>query len=310
MPNTRWWKFEEGKTNFGDIRPSTSELGKMLLMEFGLVYANDWFIIPFKAPVGTLADVKGLTVTNTFGERLWIEASGRGQDDSWHRWNMFTMNIKGKAGEKADTSVALLPATPKVQESDPLEEVVVVRDEMANMVWAIETKIPLTSGFSKVGKEVAEEILGYHTRLIQKNGPIAPPPYVANISYLAMTSVPENWIPFIPVHLPGSNREIQLQRAAMLRIIEGADPAIKPPRIEPRTTLLRFGLDETPAQPYFVHEEEVPKAGIKLTQSFQRTRWTDGKVFVWLGLRKETGRGEGSSGLAFDQVKDQPITSP
>jgi hypothetical protein len=39
-----------------------------------------------------------------------------------------------------------------------------------------------------------------------------------------------------------------------------------------------------------------------VSQSFQRTRWYDGRVFTWLGVRKETGRGESSSGLRFDQI--------
>jgi hypothetical protein len=28
----------------------------------------------------------------------------------------------------------------------------------------------------------------------------------------------------------------------------------------------------------------------------------NGEVFVWLGMKKQTGKGEGSSGLAFDQI--------
>jgi hypothetical protein len=28
----------------------------------------------------------------------------------------------------------------------------------------------------------------------------------------------------------------------------------------------------------------------------------NGKVFVWFGVRKTTGRGEGSSGLGFDRI--------
>ena len=35
MPNTRWWKFEDGKTSFGNILPSTTDLSQLLLMEFG-----------------------------------------------------------------------------------------------------------------------------------------------------------------------------------------------------------------------------------------------------------------------------------
>ena len=37
-----------------------------------------------------------------------------------------------------------------------------------------------------------------------------------------MNTVPENWIPFINVHLDEDNRETQLQRGAMPRILEGA----------------------------------------------------------------------------------------
>ena len=52
-----------------------------------------------------------------------------------------------------------------------------------------------------------------------------------------------------------------------------------------------------------MHEEEVPRSGVQVTQSFQRTRWHGGEVFVWLGVRKQTGRGEASSGLAFDRYR-------
>jgi hypothetical protein len=43
---------------------------------------------------------------------------------------------------------------------------------------------------------------------------------------------------------------------------------------------------------------------VKLTGTFQRTRWYNGKIVSWYGRRKRTGRGEGSSGLRFDLVLD------
>ena len=188
-----------------------------------------------------------------------------------------------------------------MQESDPVEEIVFIRDEVANLVWGIETGVPTVTGRAVAGKQIAEETTRYHRMLIEKVGALAPPPYKAEISYTAMTSVPENWIPFIPVHVTNSNRETRLQRAAMLRILEG-DPETTPFKIRPQTTLLRFGIETS--QSYYINEEEVPRAGIKLTKSFQRTRWSDGKIFLWAGMRKQTGRGEGSSGLAFDQIDD------
>lgn len=57
MPNTRWWAFEDRKTNFGDISASTTDLAKLLFMEFALVYANDWFVIPYTLPANCVASI-------------------------------------------------------------------------------------------------------------------------------------------------------------------------------------------------------------------------------------------------------------
>jgi hypothetical protein len=306
MPNTRWWEFEDGATNFGDIKPDTTDLAKLLLIEFGLVYANDWFMVPFTVPAGSLVDVRGMACTNVFGERLWIEPAGAGDDDNWQRWAMFLLSIKGVGHEPADLSLMIPPAAQAVLEGRDLEVIMFTRDEMANMVWGVEKTIPLPSGEPKPGREAADETRAFFERdLVRRlGGPPAPPPPApgAKVRYKVMTSVPENWIPMIPVHVANDNRKTQLQRAAMLRILEG-DP-VKPSPVRPRTSLLRHGLDQAKPDAYFLHEEEVPRAGVVVTQGFQRTRWRDGRAWVWLGVRKQTGRGGSSSGLAFDQIVD------
>jgi hypothetical protein len=91
----------------------------------------------------------------------------------------------------------------------------------------------------------------------------------------------------------------------MIRILEG--DTLAPAKIKPNTSILREGLDTTVPSVFYIHEEEVPRMGVRVTQSFQRTRWMNGEVFTWLGMRKLTGRGEGSSGLAFDQIKNENI---
>ncbi len=305
MPNTRWWMFEDSKTSFGDVKPDTTDINKLLLMEFGLVYANDWFLLPFQLPVGSLANIAGLAVTNVFGERTWVRASGTGVEEDWQRWAMYNLAVKGNDDVAADTTLVLLPTVPKVHDGPPLDDVRLIRDEVSNMVWAVEKWIPLATGRSKPGHEAGTELAKRFETILDgeiDGGLVVPdiPEAAATVRYELMQGVPENWIPFIPVHVDGSNREIQLQRASMPRIIIGdPDP---PEKIKPRTGLMRLGLDETPPQPYFVHEEEVPRAGVRVTQGFQRTRWHDGRVFTWVGVRKLTGRGEGHSGLAFDRV--------
>lgn len=310
MPNTRWWSFEDGRTNFGDVKPDTTDLAKLLLVEFALVHANDWFVVPFGVPAGSVATVRGVAVTNTFGERVWIGPAGAGEDDDWQRWAMFLVSVRGRDHQPADLALVIPPSAQKVLEGPPVEDVLLARDEMANMVWGIERTIWLPSGEPKAGREAALETRAFfdadaERQLGQPPQPPAPAES-AKVTYRVMNTVPEHWIPFIAVHVPGGSRAVQLQRAAMLRTFEGDQPPPVP--VRPRTALLRHGLDA--GQPYLLHEQEVPRAGTRVTQAFQRTRWRNGRTWTWLGVRKQTGRGEGSSGLAFDRVIELPPRKP
>ena len=94
-----------------------------------------------------------------------------------------------------------------------------------------------------------------------------------------------------------------MQRAAMPRILVGDKTSAQ--KIQPLTSLLRQGLDLTTPQTYFLHEEEVPRAGARVTEYYSRARWMQGQVYTWLRVQKQTGRGEASSGLAFDRLVDQ-----
>ncbi len=296
MPNTRWWRFEDGRVNFGDVKTDRVDLGRMLLVEFGLVYANDWFLIPAETPVGSVSDVRGLTVTNTFGERIWIEAAGHGAGHGWRGWRMFAMSPAVAGGiTTEDDGLLLPPSAVRILEGPPLEEVLLARDEMSNLVWGVERVVPLPHGEGKAGAETSAEMLAYQKRWFPVASPVV---RQADLRYELMNAVPEHWIPFAPTHVPGQQRAIRLQRAVMLRAIDG-DP-LGPQKIRPRTSLLREGIDA--AQPYFLFEEEVPRAGARVTQAFRRTRARDGRVITWLAAQKRTGRGESSSGLAFDRI--------
>ena len=76
MPATRWWAFEDGRTNLGAVDAATTDIATMLFVEFALVFANDWFLTQLPMPVGSIAKVRGLAVTNVFGER-YLDPAGR-----------------------------------------------------------------------------------------------------------------------------------------------------------------------------------------------------------------------------------------
>ena len=179
---------------------------------------------------------------------------------------------------------------------------------MSNMVWGIETVVPMANGWSRSASVSAAE---YHnklqllldTQLLATPSPVVHKERKAPIRYNIMTTVPEHWISFVPEHIESNNRKIQLRRAAIPRYLENdTTPSFE--RVRPRTTLLREGWDSN--KPYHIHEEEVSRAGAHVIQSFQRTRRNNGQVYTWLGVKKQVRRGEGNSGLAYDELTAAP----
>ncbi len=287
MPNARYWQMEDSKTDFGDIDANTTDISKLLIAEFGLTGSDDWFLFPYTMEAGNICEIKGMLVTDTFGDRHLVSAAGKSSDDDWQSWQLYNMSVKGTGGE-TDNRLVLIPALVKSLESEPLEQVNFIRDEVANMVWAVETKISLPSGDTMNGVEAARELSAY---LADGVTPVSTD-LDAPVKYTLGTTVPENWIPFLSVHVDGDSRQTQLQRAAMPRTTGEADTYY----IIPRTQLLA-GSD-----PYYVYEEEVPRSGTELTKTFQRARWYNGKVITWVGKKVNNGRGQGNSGLRFDAV--------
>jgi hypothetical protein len=286
MPNPRFWEMEDRQINFGTLNAKTTDQLLLIFAELGLIYGNDWFVIPYSMQVNTLCEIRDLVITDVFGDRTLIQAADEGDDNNWQHWSMFNLSNKGEVGSY-NRQFFLPAALTQSLESEPIEQVNFLRDEMANMVWAVEDWIPDATGMGINGNDAAD------TTGVQ------PPPIVgstASIRYVLGTAVPENWIPFLPVHRPGSVQDIQFQRAAM--------PKLGSP---PRDVIKAKGvmLNEVPP-PYYVNEEEVPNSGSLIMRRWQRTRWFNGRTYVWIGRSRETGRGQGSSNLRFDQI--DPLT--
>ena len=189
-------------------------------------------------------------------------------------------------------------------ESQPIEKVFFTRDEMSNIVWAIETTVPNERGSGQDGYETANKV----HRLLEEVGlaanptPSKPPIETeAKIAYRLATGVPENWIPFVPVRIQPPGPEIALRRGRMPRLLPGLDPT----SVRPSGEILR---PEPLPKAYTIFEQKVPRAGTTVTRKYQRVRWQGGSIFMWLGRQKQAGRGEASSGLKFDQIEDRPVT--
>jgi hypothetical protein len=51
-----------------------------------------------------------------------------------------------------------------------------------------------------------------------------------------------------------------------------------------------------------LHDEELTRAGLEVTRTYQYARWIGGSTYCWSGRDAGLGRGEGRSGLRFDYL--------
>jgi|GEM_PF-6618838 len=304
MPEKRWWNFEDAFIDFGSINPKKNNIASLLLMEFALVHSPDWFIIPCRMQIGSINRISKLKVTDCFGEETEIESAGNTDaelgikelDASWDSWSMFTLSKKfiNKEQEHSSPYFFLPPAIDSVLTGDVIEEVKMLRDETANLVWGVEKKYRTYFG---------EPISGYDHSVALNSREVIPELNVTQgdddkpLKYNLMTRVPRNWIPFIPVHADNQTspidpvkKHIVLQRASMIN-------STNQKCIRPNSRLL-----SEVQSPYYVDEAEVPRNGVNVTESCQLVVWYTGESFLWISRRKNYGSGEGASGLLFDIV--------
>ena len=286
-PRNRWWEMEDSTIDLANLRPSATDPAHLVLAEFALLFSNDWLSFPLDLPAGSLNQIGSLMVTDVFGDVTTVLPTSQSE-----HWGLFSI------AEKTTSGLWLPPVATSVMQSPAKEEVLLLRDEMANLAWGIENLIPDGLGEGRDGLEAAtalrqwlEELLGL------RNNPPSAPTLFADRQYVLGTSVPENWIPFVPVRFD-KNGQMRLRRAALPRTLAERPPV----RIRPRTQLLREGLESPQAQPFDLNEEEITMPGILVRQCWRQARWFDGKIFTWLAREKTYARPARASGLRFDSA--------
>ena len=282
MPAARFWEFEDARVNFGAVDAGPADLARLLLIEFALAYGNDWFVIPVELEVGTLCRTNSLVVTDTFGVQSLIKSANEAgaPHGDWRMFQLSKQRRPGASSATPDSNLFLLPPSlTRSLENKPLEEVVFLRDEMANMVWGVERSIESSAERPLNRLEV------YAQRRKSHPTDDAPKPPLGTYRYRLASEVPDYWIPLLPARVGDGFR---LRRGEVLKLDGKGEHAPALGRI------LEAG------EKLALYEEEVPREGVSVTRSFQFARWTDGSSHLWLGRRKQVGRGEGSSGLRFD----------
>ncbi len=261
MPAARFWEFEDARVSLGRPTAGPEDLAQTMLVEFALVYGDDFFIIPHEMYFGSISNTIRLTVTDSFSQVTVIEAAA--QIDP--QWRLFQFSPDRRWTQAANVSTQMLflpPTLGKTEHSEPLEEVLFLRDEMANLVWGVERRATTDIG-----------------RIDRYDNPEESTPETTNWTYRLSTHVPTNWVPLVPVQMNDTHRAVQLE------VIHSSHT--------PMGQILQPNHQH-------IHEEEIPRSGVTILRRYQYARWQDGSHHVWIERHKTAGRGEGWSGLRFD----------
>jgi len=328
-PNRQLWAFEDHRVQFGQMdNDDFSLLANAVVMQYTTMYGNDWMVVPLETETGTILDVEGIIIHDTFGERIYIDQSAEEADieerkaqcekkgikkdadkdnyvngiaftDRWSLFGTVMANAYDKKNFTSQEGLLFPPSLPRCEESEPMEEVQFLRDEMANMLWGVETIISDGCDGTIVGKKLSDTVLA---TVDEQKGDIEENNEEYEYSFLVQNRVPINWIPFIPQQIRGERRDIRFRRGRMpIFFNENYNPVL------PSTSLLEVkkeneGKEDEKTIPLFINEEEITGYGVKLVKTAQRTRWFNGKSFTWTGFKKIISQYQANSGLMFDDL--------
>ena len=278
-PAQRFWEMEDRAIDYGLLPAGPGDIPHLMLSEFASGFGNEWYVIPIDLDVGTLTKTRSLVITDSFGVQTLISPVNDPAKPATG-WSMFELS----GVERKDTPALrphsnllfLAPSLLKTIDSRPLEEVLFMRDEMANMAWAVERVVqgPIEQRIEPAAVPDAPQ-----TTLVTPS---------ASLQYRLATDVPSNWTPLLPQRIDETS--LRLVRAAMLAP-DGTN-VVRHAQGELLNAVAKLAL----------FDEEIPREGVRVTRQFERTRWIGGSTLLWVGLRKQVGRGEGSSALRFDDA--------
>jgi hypothetical protein len=266
MPNSRFWGFEDPSLNFDTLqlfssterRPSTAA---MMSLEFVLSYGDDWCQVPLPLPVHSICEIASVVITDCFGDTVTAQRPAG-------RWNLFRHDDPQAADGLSTIFVNAAPNV--VLYGDTLEEVHLLRDEQANLAWAIETLTPHPLGGAKPPRPSSTEF--------------RPATQVGPSWTLSPNNLPRSWFPLVP-----SPDEIGRLALGKLWTARDALPGG------------RVLAELLPSKR--LHDYEVPSEGVQVTRSWQSARAIDGSLHLWIGRAKTPRQTEIAPGLRFDVVE-------
>jgi hypothetical protein len=270
MPSPRYWDCEDRAVDLGGIEPPSGDLVRLALAELALVYGNDILVLPLREAVGTLLRLDRLLVTDSFGRLTSLApAAALAAQRGGGAWS-FCAPTAAHGGPGA--WVMLPPDALQPLDGPVLEDIALRRDEVQNLVWAVEVAVegPMGQAERRQDREAV--------------APSAVAPASGGLAFRLMDGGQPFWFPMpLRATSPGSPRRLELQRLAGRTDV-------------PLGRLL-------PAPGGTLAEEEVPPEGLRVQRRWRLARAADGTTVVWESRARQATSAEALPHLAFDVLR-------
>ena len=268
------WVFEDASIELGAVEASAEDLATMVVVDFAVRYSNDFFLVPLPLRAGGLTAVTELTVTDTFGETLTIApASVEGG-----QFRLFEHTVQGS--DERLPAILLPPAVTGALDADPFEAVILLRDQIGDICWALERAVLGPTG----------EPIDLSSMLAQARPEPAPPePDAAGtLTFHLRRSIASNWYPVV-----ADPANANLLRVVQLETLPGEDP-----RPAPSSRI----LTELAASDAGIPAEEVTREGLSVDRRWRYARGGDGTQYLWTARRARPAPPVAIPNLGFDQA--------
>jgi hypothetical protein len=281
LPHPSFWRFEEGGISFVPERDPLPNALSVLLPEFAFLDANDWYVVPLEGLAGTVQRVTSVRMVDTFGHVTDL-AAGIGNQPG-DGWRIFTID-HAETAAMPDGALLLCPdVAANPQQGAVLEEVLFVRDEGANQVWAVEIAYQDLATGRRVDRR--DEEAG-------RLGPPASAPASGTDlpQYRLRSELAAHWIPYVARRLRPADpddAQIYFRRGRTLPDASQAQPQY-------RTRLV--------AESWRLREESLPPTGLRVQRLWRFARRSDGTGLFWVARRKLFSPQEHSAGIDFDYL--------
>ena len=279
VPEARFWEIEDRHAYFDTGEAAEPNILSVLLPEFFYTDVKNWHMIPAPMPAGSVREVEQLVVVDSFG--IATELDPVGGRDKGDPFSVFALDREG--GAPTDSSLLLcLNNAARVGENDLVEEVRLLRDEAANLVWGWE-------------RQLTDPSRGLFATVLERRGApgdtLAPVTgREASLRFRLKSETARAFIPYLPRYtadLPAVDGDIALRRGRSDERYSSANPQYR---------------GRIVGEAKYLNEEDVPRSGLRVRRLHRFARGSDDQVHFWIGRDKDVAGPARKPQLSFDDL--------